>query len=126
MAPTGTDGPRINKRFAPPLPHGGDGNGRDWSGTGGSADRNPPTIDPLLKKPEPLENKGLDASSQVLSATDGAEGVGFELTVGLHLLRFSRPSPTTTQLQLAQRVHVAQATVHPYPFPTPPPKRPPN
>jgi integrase len=96
LAATGTEGGRISKLFAPPLPHIGDGTGRIGSDTGGSADVNPGTINPVLMMREPLENKGSDASGRVLTATDGAEGVGFEPTVGLTLQRFSRPPRSTT------------------------------
>src|SRR3954452_12074711 len=46
MAATGTDGGRINKRFAPLLPHSGDGSGRFLSvpgdpDPGQGSDRNP-------------------------------------------------------------------------------------
>ena len=44
--------------------------------------------------------KDQDETRLDLTSSDGAEGVGFEPTVGLHLLRFSRPSqanPNTLQ-----------------------------
>ncbi len=48
VAATGTDGRRINKRFAPPLPHEGDGSGRELSVIGGSDDVNPKSDDTIL------------------------------------------------------------------------------
>ena len=74
MAATGTGGRTHRKTFAPSLPHDGDGNGRIVSVMGGSADLNTTTINLSLMKPEPLENRGLDASGRVPSASDERRG----------------------------------------------------
>ncbi len=96
LAATGTEGRTHRKTFAPSLPHAGDGMGVIVSLRGGSTDLNTATIDPSLMNVEPLENKGFDASGRVESDPEKAEGVGFEPTVGSHLLRFSRPSQSAT------------------------------
>ena len=59
---TGTDGRRIDKRFAPPLPHEGVRAGRKLADTGDSADMNPGSGHPILMVRNPLENQPLDAS----------------------------------------------------------------
>ncbi len=91
LAKTGTDPTHVHT-LAPSCIHSGDVSSRDLSGSGvmvGSTAQS-------SMEGQSLENKAFDASSRVQSATGGTEGVGFEPTVGLHLLRFSRPSQSTT------------------------------
>jgi Phage integrase family len=77
MAATGTQGQHIDNRFAPHLPHFGDGSGRDVSATVAMTavgDRNDNT-------PETLTSEGF---GRVLSAPDGSgtERGGFEPPIG--------------------------------------------
>jgi len=68
VAATGTDGRRISKRFAPPLPHTGDGSGRELSVIGGDEHTMRSSNAPPSMVHKHLKNKGLDASGRVLSA----------------------------------------------------------
>ncbi len=77
-----------------PLP--GDGSGRDMADA--DAIPNGGELQALdeWKGCKALSEAELDALCRLLAVTDGTEGVGFEPTVGLTLLRFSRPSQSAT------------------------------
>lgn len=67
VAATGTDGRRISKRFAPPLPHDGDGSGRELSVVGGDDPANESADALPLMVHNPLKNRALDAPMRVVS-----------------------------------------------------------
>ena len=106
MAATGTGGPTHRKTFAPSLRPGGDGIGQELSVTVGSDAVNAVSSGPISLEHNPLEMQSLDACGRELSATVGTEGVGFEPTVGLHPLRFSRPSQSATLAPLPLRINL--------------------
>src|SRR5262249_18051493 len=104
LAATGTDGRPISKLIAHHLPTGGDGEQGvvmdsdviiNW-------DARTMTTEPRS------ENKASDASRWSPTQADGAEGVGFEPTDGLHHLRFSRPSQSTTLAPLPRKRRARQ------------------
>ena len=86
----------INKPFAHHLPTGGDGTGRDLADAVANADVKSEVFEPTSMSSNSQEALQLDISGRDLADAGGAEGVGFEPTVGLHLLRFSRPSQSAT------------------------------
>ena len=67
-AATGTAGRRIKDRLAPPLPHEGDGSGRNPSVVGGNEHRNQRSHALPFAGRNPLENRAVVATSRPLSA----------------------------------------------------------
>jgi len=76
LAATGTDGRRIGKNPAPPLPHGGDGSGRGLSVLGGTAE----SREARMGNDDTPETPSDEGVGRVLSAIGGfgAERGGFE------------------------------------------------
>ena len=58
-----------------------------------------------------IEAEQRDDRDGVATRHNEAEGVGFEPTVGLHLLRFSRPSQSTTLAPLLVVARLRDATL---------------
>jgi integrase len=85
MTATGTDGGHIPNRFAPHLPHAGDGSGRNLT----VADVIEGSEQQGSMGPEPLENKGSDASGEVLTVAGGQR----RRRESNPLPRFCRPLP---------------------------------
>ncbi len=97
LAATGTDGQRIGKLFAHPLPISGDGTGRNLSVIGGDDDLN--TATHLLPSMDhnSLTLSDLSASSRVLSEPKSGEGGIRTPGTDFSVQRFSKPSLSTTQ-----------------------------
>jgi len=109
---TGTDGGHISDRFATYLPLAGDVSGRELSVTGGETAARQAAGRHDEASRNPLDVEALDTSGRPVSAPGTAEGVGFEPTVGFHLLRFSRPSQSAALAPLRER-RVGRASVAP-------------
>src|SRR4051812_11533597 len=95
-ASSGGDCGHISDLLAHYLPTAGDGSCQDLTDAGGSAELPAHPEAPDTRDHKPLESLDSDVPSRVLSDPGGAEGVGFEPTVGFHRLRFSRPSHSAT------------------------------
>ena len=103
LAATGTEGRTHRKTLAPYLLHDGDASCHPESVPVAMTGGGMTTDGPILSGPGTLEITVSDVSSLPLSATDGAEGEGFEPPDGLHHLRFSRPSQSATLAPLRDR-----------------------
>ena len=124
MLATGTDGGRINKRLAHPLPTGGDGSGRKPSDTVAIADVGMFHERDGASPREPLENKGSDASSRAPSGPVERRGWDSNPRIRGTYQRFSRPSQEPTQPEFSQAVSIASTNALPTPCPPDSPRQP--
>ena len=96
LTATGTGGKDTSNCFSLPFPFGGVGTDQNLSVTVGCDDVIFKEHAGSSEDPQVLDSSEVVSGCHALSDTSKAEGVGFEPTVGLHLLRFSRPSQSAT------------------------------